>query len=72
MLQELLMFLIIPTALYVMIWFSAYTSYRAEIRRINESLERRRSGKEYDAYPTITVRRDVATVRHDADMNPEI
>jgi hypothetical protein len=55
-----------------MIWFSAYTSYRAEIRRINESLERRRSGKEYNAYPTITVRRDVATVRHDADMNPEI
>jgi len=45
-LQELLMFLIIPAAMYAMIWFSVYMSYRAEIRRINESLERRRSGKE--------------------------
>jgi hypothetical protein len=32
--------------MYVMIWFSVCMSYRIEIQKINESLERRRSGKE--------------------------
>ncbi len=31
---------------YVMIWFSVYMSYRIQIQKINEALERRNSGKE--------------------------
>ena len=30
---------------YVMIWFSVYMSYRIQIQKINEALERRNSGK---------------------------
>ncbi len=38
--------IVMTLCMYVMIWFSVYMSYRIEIQKINESLERRRSGKE--------------------------
>ena len=31
---------------YVMVWFSVYMSYRIQIQKINEALERRNSGKQ--------------------------
>ncbi|MBQ7700927.1 MAG: DUF3021 domain-containing protein [Candidatus Methanomethylophilaceae archaeon] len=44
--EGLLMFLVLPLVIYTMIWFSIYMSYRMKIQQINESLKRRRSGKE--------------------------
>lgn len=44
--EELMLFMILPVCIYVLIWFSVYMSYRIQIRQINESLERRRSGKQ--------------------------
>jgi hypothetical protein len=38
--------MILPMSMYVLIWFSVYISYRVQIKQINESLERRRSGKD--------------------------
>ena len=44
--EDLLLFLILPAMIYVLIWFSVYMSYRISIQRINESIERKRSGKQ--------------------------
>jgi hypothetical protein len=38
--------IVMTLCMYAMIWFSVYMSYRIEIQKINESLERKRSGKE--------------------------
>ena len=47
-LEGTLYFLILPVVMYVMIWISVYMSYRIEIQRINESLDRRRSANNDD------------------------
>ena len=45
-LESCLLFLFIMFIIYAVIWFSVYISYRIQIQQINESLERKRSGKQ--------------------------
>ena len=44
-LEGSLLFLAFISTIYLLIWVSIYASYRAEIRKINEALEKRRSEK---------------------------
>jgi len=44
-LEGSLLFLAFISMIYLLIWVSIYASYRAEVRRINDALEKRRSGK---------------------------
>ena len=44
-LEGTMVFLGMILIMYLLVWTSVYTSYRIQIQRINESLEKRRSGK---------------------------